>query len=171
MERLGSLVKKLSLIVAAAMAIVIASPRIASAQDAPPADPLKFSTASPVIIGWTMKADKAADFEAFWVKVKEWIARTDDAGLKAFAETLNKIYKVDSPPVEVAGSQAVIYVMHLDPASTTHSYNPQTILYTYLGAGVQGSKLTREEADPVYTKLTQAFLGVNPIWKLVKVGG
>ena len=178
MERFGSLTGARVLGIAAIALMIVAAPRLASAQTPPPAaaqaaapDPLKFATNAPAIIGWVIKADKAKDFEEFWPALRALIAKSENAELRAYGDTLTKIFKVDQPNFEMGGSQAVQYLMQIDAPSTAHSYNPQVVIYTYLGAGVEGSKLTRAEADPLYKKLTDAFLGVNPLWKLVKIGG
>ena len=177
MERFGSLTGARVLGIAAIALMIVAAPRLASAQTAtppaaqtPPPDPLKFTTNAPTIIGWQVKADKTKDFEEFWVGLRALIAKSENAELRAFGETLTKMSRIDQPPFAVGENQAVIYLMHVDVASTAYSYRPDLILYTYLGAGVEGSKLTRAEADPLYKKLTDGFLGVNPIWRLIKIG-
>ena len=153
--------------------MIIAAPRMAMAQDAaaPAADPLKFTSNAPLIVGFQVKADKTADFEGFWSGIRALIAKTDNAELKAFGETLTKISRVDQPPYDAAGTttKVVLYLFHLDAPSTTFSYRPDLIVYTYLGAGVEGSKLTRAEADPLYKKFTDSFVSISPLWKLIKV--
>lgn len=164
-----------ALLVGVMAVMVIGASRDAMAQDAPAAaqqapDPLKFTTDKPMILGWQVRADKTVAFEEFWSGLKALILKSENAELKAFAETLNKLYKVDLPPMDIQGNQTVIYLFQLDSPSTTHSYNPVMILYTYLGAGVEGSKVTRAEADALYEKFKASYLAVNPLWPLVKVG-
>ena len=174
MRRWSSLAWKRALWLAAVAVFVVGAPRGAMAQEpaaAPPqADPLKFSTSRPMIVGWQVRADKTADFEEFWAGIRTLIVKSENAELKAFGDTLTKFYRVDQPPFELSGNQVVIYLFQLETPSTTHSYNPVTILYTYLGAGVEGSKVTRAEADALYEKFKASYLAVNPLWPLVKVG-
>ena len=86
-----------------------------------------------------------------------------------------ELWKIEQPPFDfpVNGQpvKAVIYLFRLDNPSTTYSYNPRTILYEYLKAGQEGSPVTRAEADGVYAKLQAAFLTINPLWTLTKIGG
>jgi hypothetical protein len=156
-------------IVTAAVALMLCLPQIARAQDAP--DPLKFTASGPVIVGWQIKAEKATDFETSWKGIRDLIGKSEDAALRAFGDSLTKLFKVDMAPfADASGNQTVIYLFQLDAPSTTYSYNPLTILYTYLAAGQDGSKVTRAEADDLYGKLQGSVLSINPLWKLVKVG-
>ena len=135
------------------------APRPAAAQDQP--DPLKFSATTPVLLINQIKAEKAADFEAAWAAMRAAFAKVEKADIKAFGETLGKMYKVDMPP-----SAAVIYIFHLETPSTTISYNPVKILYETIQAN---GGMTREEADAIYAKLKDAYQSINP-WPLVKIG-
>lgn len=143
------------------------APALAMAQDqqaaAPPqeVDALKFATTSPVILINQVKAEKAADFESAWAEMRAAFGKSDKPEVKAFGETLNKLFKVQMPP-----GPAVIYIFQLDPPSTAFSYNPVKILYETLQA--QGA-MTREEADAIYAKLKDAYQSINP-WPLVKIG-
>ncbi len=131
-----------------------------------PPDQLKFTIDGPVVLINQIKTDKAADFEAAWADIRAAIAKTDKAEVKAFGETLTKLYKVDLPPADMQGVKTSIYVFHIDTPSKSHSYNPVKILYETLhGGGV----LTREEADAIYAKLKDSYASINP-WPLVKVG-
>ena len=169
-----SIRERAPMIVATALCVGLAVPGLAFAQDpaaaAPVQDLLKFERATPVILAWQIKADKGKEFEEAWAGIKALIAKSENAELRAFGETLNKIFKVDAPPFDFSGNQAVTYIFYLDPPSTTHSYDVIKILYTYLGAGVEGSKVTRAEADPLVEKIKAGFLQIYPIWKLIKVG-
>jgi hypothetical protein len=150
------------------MAFALAAPRVATAQAAPQEDILKFSSSAPVIIVNQIRADKIAEFEEGWAGIRALIAKSDNAELKAFGETLTNLYRVEQEPFDVQGTKAVIYVFNLSAPSTTFSYNPGKILYEALKAGGEGSPVTREEADPVYAKLQAAYLAINPPWVLVK---
>jgi len=134
-------------------------------------DPLAFTSSQPVIIAWQIKADKGKDFEEAWAGIKALTGKSENAELKAFGESITQIYKVDMPPFKVADNEAVVYLFRIDAPSTTHSYNPVKIIYTYLGAGVEGSKLSRADGDAIYNKIQAGYLQINPLWKLIKVGG
>ena len=175
MNRLSVVAVKRALVGATIALLALAMPRMASAQDA---DPLKFAESKPKVIGWIIKADKTAEFEAAWAGIKDLLLKSDKEDLKAFGQTLNEIYKVDQPPFPFTppgGStavQAVLYVFRIDHPSTQFSYNPRQILYEYLKAGAEGSAVTRAQADDLYiTKLTAAYLTINPLWTLTKIGG
>lgn len=164
----------MALAVAVAGMLLVATPHIASAQDAPkPAaqeDILKFSTAAPTLILFQIHADKAADFEAGWASIRSSFAKVTDATDKAFGETLGKMYKLDQPPMETPAGKAVIYVLQVEAPSTTHSYNPGSIVYTVLWKnGAEGAPLKREEADEIFNKLKPVFQSITP-WKLNKIG-
>lgn len=130
------------------------------AQQAAPAqeaDPLKFSTDLPLLLVNRIKKDKAADFEAAWTQIRAGLAKSDKPEIKAFADTLAKLYKVDAD----AGT-SVFYIFELTPPSKTHSYNPVKVLY-------ETGAFTREESDAIYAKLKDCYEQINP-WPLVKIG-
>jgi hypothetical protein len=154
---------------------MLAAPRVARAQEAQ-ADPLKFAASKPTVVGWVIKADKTAEFEAAWAGIRALLAKSDKDDLKAFGETLSHLYRVDQPPFDFQSPQgpvkAVMYVFRIDAPSTAYSYNPREILYVYLKAGQEGSPVTRAEADDLYTaKLASAYLAINPLWTLTRIGG
>jgi len=175
MERLFRMTRKRTAIAAGIALLALLAQRPALAQGAAPPDPLKFTAATPVIIGWQVKPDKTKDFEDFWAGLRAVLAKSDSADLKAFGESLNKLYKVNVPPFPGAsGSPAQLYLLHLDPPSTTLSYNPSILIYTDpngLRAAQENPKIPRKEADDLYAKLTGSVDGINPIWPLSKVGG
>ena len=127
------------------------------------------------MIGWVVRADKTAEFEAGWTGIREAIAKHGDDALKAFAQTLTSIYKIDGPPFDQQTPQgpvkAVIYLFRLDNPSTAFSYNPREILYIYLKAGKEGSPFAFADATAIYEKLQASFLTINPLWTLTKIGG
>ena len=87
---------------------------------------------------------------------------------------MRKISRVDQPAYDIQLSatetaNGTLYLFHLDAPSTTYSYNPVKIIYTYLGAGVEGSKVTRAEGDALYDKFKFSFINISPLWKLIKV--
>ena len=135
------------------------TPPAQAAAPAPPqeADPLKFNTDLPLLLVNRVKKDKAADFEAAWIQIRTALAKSDKPDVKAFAETLAKLYKVDAD----AGT-SVFYIFELTPPSKTHSYNFVKVLYD-TGA------FSREESDAIYAKLKECYEQINP-WPLVKIG-
>ena len=173
MNRLSVVAVKRAFLSASFLLVALAAPRVAMAQEA---DPLKFKESKPTVIGWVIRADKTADFEEAWAGIKGLLAKSDNADLKAFGQTLGQIYKIEGPPTDFttpAGPvKAVSYIFRIDAPSTAYSYNPRSILYEYLKAGAEGSAVTRAEADALYTgKLTPAYLTINFLWTLSKVGG
>jgi len=158
----------------AALALFIAVARPAAAQTAPaaapPQDILKFTSAGPAIILFQIKADKTADFESAWSAVRAGFDKVTEADPKAFAAGLANLYKLDQPPIDVAGQKAAVYVLRVDNVSTTYTYNPVAIVYEMLWLnGKEGAPLKREEADVIYNKFKDAFLNITP-WKLNKIG-
>ena len=174
MNRLSVVAVKRAFVGAVAL-VALAAPRVAMAQEQPAADPLKFSASKPTVIGWVIKADKTAEFEAAWTGIREAIAKHGDDALKAFAQTLTSVYRIDGPPfdqqTEKGPVKAVIYLFRLDNPSTAFSYNPREILYVYLKAGKEGSPFAFAEATAIYEKLQASFITINPLWTLTKVGG
>lgn len=175
MNRLSVIAAKRVLVVGVGLLLAtLAAPRVAVAQDAQ-ADPLKFSVSQPKVIGWVVRADKAADFEDAWKSIRELVAKSDKEDLKAFGHGLTEFYKTDAPPFDfqVNGQnvKVVVYIFRLDNPSTTYSYNPRQIIYEYLKAGQDGAVVNRADADAIYKKLGDAFVTINPLWTLTKIGG
>ena len=125
-------------------------------------DPLKFTT-DDVIILYTIKADKSADFEAVWATLKDKLAKSEKADLKELGASIS-ILKVNSVPDPAAPTAPAVYLFHLNPPSKTLSYDPVQIIYS------SGLFPVRADADAIYTKLGAAFVSIV-IWPLVKVGG
>jgi hypothetical protein len=172
MNRLSVVAVKRAVIGMSLALAAIATPRVAMAQ-AP--DPLKFSSSQPVIIGWVIKADKTADFEAAWAGIKALLAKSDKDELKAFGQTI-ELFRIEGDPFDHPTPngpiKVVMYAFNMAAPSTTHSYNPLTILYDYLAAGKEGSTVTRAEADDLYTaKIGGSYVTIQPLWKLKKIGG
>ncbi len=159
-----------------ALLLAMPAPAAAQATTAPQQeDMLKFRSASPAIILFQINADKTADFEAGWAAIKAGFAKVTDADAKAFGATLDKLYKLDQPPMDTPTGKVAVYVLQIDAPSTTFSYNPVEIIYKVLwknaeGKEMEGSPLKREEADAIYNKFKdKVFQSINP-WKLTKVG-
>jgi hypothetical protein len=132
-----------------------------------PPDLLLLKSASPIILINQIKVERTADFESAWTEIRAAFAKAADPNIKAFGDTLAKIYKVDLPPMDTQSGKAQIYIFQIDAPSTTISYNPSKILFETLHktAGV----LTYEEAMALYKKLDGVYASINP-WPLVKLG-
>jgi hypothetical protein len=164
---------------AALVAVVSAQGVAAQAQTPPPpqqpaapakpqeqVDQLKFNLDTPVLLMNQVKPDKTADFESAWASIRAGLAKiADKPDVKAFSDTLQKLYKVD---LGGQGAQApvVLYIIQLDSPSKTHSYNPVKIIYDVLMAA---TVVTREEADVIYKKLQDSVQNIQ-FWPLTKVG-
>ena len=152
------------------VALLLAMPRSAAAQTAPAPqdDPLKLSVSSPTMILMQINADKTADFESTWGSIRAALAKSTKDDVKAFGESLTKLYKVDQPPIE---GKTVLYILQIDAPSTTISYHPFKLVYEQLwNADEKLSLIPRAEADTIFEKLKASFQNINPPWKLVKVG-
>ena len=165
MVRSTTSARKRTILAAIAVIAICAIHGVTRAQDQP--DPLKFSTDSPVLIIYQVKADKTAEWLDAWKGILALIDKSPDADVKALGASLGKHYKVDQAPIDMGGNKANLFVFVVDSPSTKLTYNPRDIIYTHLKAGQEGSPVTRAEADPPYTKLAEAYLGVY-VWKLTK---
>jgi len=160
----------------AAVALVLATPRIAAAQTAPAAppqeDPLKLGATVPTIILFQIHAEKTAEFESAWSAIRAGLAKSTKDDEKAFGQSLVNLFKVDQPPADMGGQKIMIYVLQIDTPSTAISYQPGKIVYeTMWKSGVtEGALLTRPEADAIFEKLKVSLYTINPPWKLAKVG-
>jgi hypothetical protein len=128
----------------------------AAAQD----DPLKFKGDLPVLIVNQIAGDKAADFEAAWAAIKEKLLKSDKPEHKAFAETLNKMYKVSIDPAQSSGM--AIYIFQIDQPSSTQSYHPVKVLY-------ESGAFERADADMIFAKLKDGYKNIQA-WPLAKMG-
>ncbi|HEX5069380.1 MAG TPA: hypothetical protein VFV78_04125 [Vicinamibacterales bacterium] len=176
MERLFLVTRKRTALAALIALFALMAQRPGLAQAPAQADPLKFTAATPVLIGWQVKADKTQDFEDFWTGLRAAIAKTESVELKSVADSLTKIYKVNIDPFPEPNTKAmvVIYLFQLDPPSTTMSYSPVALIYTDpngLRAALDNPKMPRAEADALYDKFKNSFVSINPMWPLTKIGG
>ena len=180
MERVGSMravVRTVGAVAVVASFSWVAGVGQAAAQTPPPqnppaaekpaqdADPLKFSTDSPVLLINSIKTDKTADFESAWTAIRAAFAKAEKPELKSFGETLGKLYKIDTGAA-AAPAPVALYILQLDTPSKTHSYNPVKIVYETL---LNEKALTREEADAIYAKLKDSVTNIN-FWVLTKIG-
>jgi hypothetical protein len=125
-----------------------------------PDDPLKLKGDLPVLIINQIAADKTADFEAAWAAIREKLNKSDKPELKAFADTLNKMYRVQAP-VDPA-NPVVFYIFQVDQPSSTQSYHPVEVLYK---TGI----FERADADMIFEKLKPAYKNISA-WPLAKIG-
>jgi hypothetical protein len=154
------------LLVAVALAALVCSGSSVLAQDpapaaAPPPDLLKLSS-DYVLIMNQVKADKVADFEASWDKIRAGLAKSTKDDVKQLGESL-KIFKIDAPPQDTPGGKSVTYIFQLFPPVKTLSYQPTEILFT-------SGAFERPEADAIFEKLKDCYISINPI-PLAKIGG
>jgi len=132
-----------------------------AAKPADKPDQLKFDYDGPMVLIYQIKPDRAADFEALWIGLRAGLAKSDDADLKAFGETLYP-YKVEG---------ASVYVFRLDSPSKKFTYDPIKMIYEHVNYDKPEKGLfTRAEADALYNKFNGAQEGIAA-WKLKKVGG
>jgi len=154
-------------IVAAGMAVLLATSAPAQAQNAAAqqpaqADGFKFDYDGPIMILYNVKPDRTADFESAWAAIRAGLAKSTDAELKAFGETLY--------PYRIEGAN--IYIFRLDPPSKKFSYNPVKLLYDNVNnEKPENGLFTRAEADDIYKKISGAPVenGIN-VWKLKRAG-
>jgi uncharacterized lipoprotein YehR (DUF1307 family) len=125
-------------------------PAAGQAPAAPAKDEFMFSSDA-VILLWAIKSERTADFESVWNTIRAKLATSDKPELKAIGDTM-KIFKVDAPP----SASGVSYMMMVDPVVKTTTYNPVKILY-------DSGLFTREEADPLFQKLSTTYNGINPL--------
>jgi hypothetical protein len=132
------------------------------AQTAKPeeADPLKLKGDVPVLIVNQIDAAKTAEFEAAWAAIREKLSKSQKPELKAFADSLGKMYKVSLPTDQA--SPVAIYVFMVDQPSTVQSYHPVKVLY-------ESGEFERADADMIFGKLKDAYKNINA-WPLTKIG-
>jgi hypothetical protein len=124
------------------------------------ADPLKLKGDVPVLIVNQIDAAKTAEFEAAWAAIREKLSKSQKPELKAFADSLGKMYKVTLPDAQA--SPVAIYVFLVDQPSTTQSYHPVKVLY-------ESGEFERADADMIFGKLKDAYKNINA-WPLTKIG-
>jgi hypothetical protein len=125
----------------------------ASAQTPPAAAPATpnarvFNSGSGLIL-YTIKADKAADFESVMAKTKEALGKSDKPGRKQQAATW-KVFKA----AEAGANGNVTYVMVMDPSVKDADYNVINIL----------NEVFPTEIQALYKTYTESFAsGLIPI--------
>jgi hypothetical protein len=98
------------------------------------------------LVLFTVKADAAADFDAFLARVKDALAASPKPEYKQMAAGW-KVYKVVDPP---QNGQS-LYVCLIDPAVKSGDYDPVKIL----------SDVSPADAVALYPKLKDAIVSVN----------
>jgi hypothetical protein len=126
----------------------------------PEDDPLKLKGDLPVLIVNQVVGDKTAEFEAAWAAIKEKLSKSQKPELKAFADSLGKMYKVSLPPDPA--NPIAIYVFLVEQPSSAQSYHPVKVLY-------ESGEFERADADMIFAKLKDAYKNINA-WPLTKIG-
>ena len=88
------------------------------------------------------------------------MSKSDKPELKAFGDTLSKMYRVAVPPDQSGGM--AIYVFQVDQPSSTQSYHPVEILF-------KSGLFERADADMIFAKLKDAYKNIQA-WPLAKIG-
>ena len=134
-----------------AMALVLGSAALSGAamQTATPQrDSLKFDTAKPALILFSIQANKAADFEKFWTEMQAALNGSDLAEVKTFAATFGRFAKVDA--ASATPGAPVQYLVQLPSPSITQSYNPGDIVGNFLFRYRRA--ISRAQADGLSSK-------------------
>ena len=154
--------------------IAVCAATVASAQTpaAPQTDALKFPSDTAVLV-LQIKGDKTADFESGFAEMRTLISASGNDDMKGAMSGVT-LYKIDVPQTP---DKPALYVIYVNPVSKTMSYDFGKLLYVQnppaadAPAGTQGAYvLDRKVVDPIYTKLHDAVVGINP-WPLKKIGG
>jgi hypothetical protein len=130
------------------------------AQKPEEADPLKLKGDLPVLIVNQVDAAKTAEFEAAWAAIREKLSKSQKPELKAFADSLGKMYRVSLPADQA--SPVAIYVFLVEQPSPAQSYHPVKVLY-------ESGEFERADADMIFAKLKDAYKNINA-WPLTKIG-
>jgi len=113
---------------------------------------------------FTVKADKATEFEAAWAAIRAGLARMSSSDARAFGASL-KLYR-DNSNQPIAFQSTVDYLLPADGLPAAYSYNPQRLINdTLLPAGL----ITRDEADDILRKLNESFTRIQ-VRPMVKIG-
>lgn len=129
-----------------------------AAPAAAPAAPSLGFTGDGGLLLFTVKAEGAADFEAFFNKVKEALEKSPKPEYKQMAAGW-KIYKV----TDGAAAGQTLYAGVVDPAVKGADYDPVKIL----------SEVLPDDARLLYPKLAAAIVSVNKLnlQYTIKMGG
>ena len=122
-----------------------AAPSAAPAQT--PAPALTFASDVGLVI-FTVKAEGAADFEAFFAKVKQALEQSKKPEYKSMASGWT-LFKV----ADMSQSGQVLYASLMDPIVKGADYDPVKILTTTMPT----------EATALYPKLKDALVSINKL--------
>jgi len=114
----------------------------------PQRDALKFDSAKPAVLLFSVKADKATAFETFWADMQAALSRSDLPEVKAFGATFGRFAKVD--PAPATPGAPVQYLVQLPAPSITQSYNPGDIVSNFLFRHRRA--ISRAQADAMMSK-------------------
>lgn len=139
-------------IVALGVMMSLVSVGRASAQDPAPAQPpaapaLGFTAKAGMLLN-TIKADKAADFEALMGQVKEALAKSENPVRRQQAASW-KVFKA----VEPGAGGNVLYVFFLDPAVPDQEYDPSRLF----------NEAFPEKTQEFFAKLKETFVSLNKV--------
>jgi len=148
----------------------------AQAQEAAPADPLKFDGTHPAMVLLQIKAPAEAGFVESIGKLKELLAASTNPKAQALGSGMT-IYKLNVPAsVQQAEVGPIfIYVLHMETPVAGQSYNPLQIFY-YSGFFLPldekgqpgGTPEERKKVDDVYNPIVAAVANVVP-WPLTLI--
>jgi hypothetical protein len=137
------------------------------AQQQPPAqeDGFKFNTPGRVLFVWQVRPAEVRNFTLAWQTIKTELRKMGDPSLTSLADSIN-ILQVELPP----GGPAAILLFDLNPVSTTHTYNPVTLLFETLKATEDkpGVGLSYEQATEIFEQIKNAYVEATP-WPLTPV--
>ena len=106
-----------------------------------------------------VKPGSAADFESAWGEIKTKLSASDKPDWKALGDSIS-LWKVAA---QGAADGPVIFVLQINPASKTLSYDPGKILFA------TGGLWERAAAEPVYKKIVDSLAAGFNVLPLAKV--
>lgn len=131
-------------------------------QPAQQEDGFKFDTPGRVLFVWQIRPAEVRNFTLAWQTIKAELRKMGDPSLTALADSIN-ILQVGLPP----GGPTAILLFDLNPVSTTHTYNPVTLLFETLKATEDkpGVGLSYEQATEIFEQIKNAYVEATP-WPL-----
>jgi hypothetical protein len=124
------------------------------------ADQFMFTSEAGLVI-FQVKPAAAADFESAWSEIKTKLTASDKPDWKAMGDSMS-IWKVAG--AGAAADAPAIYVLQINPAVKTLSYDPGKILFAPTGVLWE-----RKDADPLYKKIVDALAAGFNVLPLAKV--
>ena len=162
--RAGSMSTRRAVVVAITVVLLCGASGInahgqAPAAAAPAADQFMFTSEAGLVI-FQVKPASSADFESAWSDIKTKLTGSDKPDWKALGDSM-AIWKVAGSGA--AADQPAIYVLQINPASKTLSYDPGKILFA------TGGLWERAAADPIYKKIVDSLAAGFNVLPLAKV--